>query len=981
MAAIAAGVLAAAGLAETLTAQTAQGQGPTVVRPQSARRLVRLFDFEEPNNPYQVPDHWYHAQDEPGGVRRPGFPQDNEAVFDFTTASSGKASVRLPTHGGSTSLRLKAGEIPIFPNADYTISAKVRTVDLEYARGFLTARFLDQRLMPIPGSEVRSEPVLAPGGWQTVRIVVTGASPEAAWLQIDLEVLQPKLFEPKPPDAIAMFIVPHEDVAGAAYFDDVAVALVPRTRFWAEQPSGMFIAPERPTLEMVARDQGGEDLHARVRVLDMDDRVVASESFKLDPSARATMWTPNLPGFGWYRAVMEIDAADVSVTRQEVWICSMPERAKLAGSAIRAADLFRFGIIAESTPEDVLSQMPAIAERARTKFIVIPAFDASVPAEGARAALAARGSTIEKLLTQGQQITLALDNAPPALAESLVLDSTDALGLCEQDPKLWSPWLEPTLDVYGQRVVRYQLGNVFDTHALRRNPTAGLEGFERVVSRLVPGPRFALPWRADHPLPFVVRSTGSGGAKPGAPARSGALVRDLAVVFPLGFAPSAMVELGAAWREQIGAGNPMELTVVPELPDMERYGARARVVEAARRTVEFWNALGSGSGLSETPDGARTPLARIAVGAPWSIAEHAGERTLLPGPALAVMTQMAERLAGRRVIATVPAPAGVRALLLAEHAGGGGGQTDDGSGRPGDALVRACVIAWNESAEPARAWVDVYPARDGVDVADVFGNTSRVSPAANISTPGAGVQVRVPLTDAPVVIEGVDPYLAQFTSSFRLTPHFIPAIASDHEVRISMTNPWPIRITGRLQLEEAAGGGAGAQGIRSAPWTFSPNIVEFAVAPGQTVLLPITVSLGPGQLAGAKDLAIVTRVLADKQYQAIRSNASVEVGLPDLELVPEVQLGPTPTGPDVIVVAAVTNRDSRPRSLRVEITAKDTPSQQLPISSLAPSETIFKRFVIRDGAKLLAGKHIRVTLGDDETAARLSKAALVPDLR
>jgi FlaA1/EpsC-like NDP-sugar epimerase len=32
------------------------------------------------------------------------------------------------------------------------------------------------------------------------------------------------------------------------------------------------------------------------------------------------------------------------------------------------------------------------------------------------------------------------------------------------------------------------------------------------------------------------------------------------VVFPLGFAPSAMSELGSAWREQVGAGQPLTVT-------------------------------------------------------------------------------------------------------------------------------------------------------------------------------------------------------------------------------------------------------------------------------------------------------------------------------------------------------------------------------------------------------------------------------------
>lgn len=981
--------LAAAALLATGLASAAQTQGDnaTAARPRAANRLVRVFDFEEPANPYPVPAHWFRAQDDPAGVRRLGYPRYNEATFDKVLAVSGMASVRLPTSGGSTVLRLEAGEIPIFPDADYAVSARVQTVGLEHARAFLTARLLDQRSNPIPGAEVRSVPVLSPGGWETVQILVPGRSPAAAWLQIDLELLQPKQFAPPPPEAIKEHIVPHEDVSGAAYFDDVAVALVPRTKFWATQPSGVFIAPDRPTLGMQVRDQGGEELSARVRVLDIDGKNVAEETFKLDPSARSSTWTPTLPGHGWYRAILDIDTADINVTRQEVWLCSLPERLKLVNSSSRVRDLTRFGIIADDTPEKLLAQIPAITERVGTRFITIPSFDASLGVDQQRASLATRSPTIEKLLAQGQQVTLTVGDVPPELAVAHVLDATDALGMCEHDPKTWVPYMEPMLDVFGQQILRYQLGRTGDTHAMRRDPTLGAETFERSISRLVPGPRIVLPWRADHPIPTITRSSGPGTGTPdrGGTIAAGPLVDELAMVFSLGFAPSAMHDLALSWRDQVSGGNAIGLTVVPELPEMDRYGPRARASEFARRVVEFWGAMGAGA-ASPTPEGG-VIWPRIAVDTPWRFAAHSDDSdpTLLPGPALAAMSQMAERLAGRRMITMVPGPAGVRAMLLAEPVVGaeseGAGLAGAGSptNRPGETLVRACVVAWADSAEPDRAWVDVYPARDGVEVVDMFGNSTQLTIGASGS--GAanriGAQIRVPLTDSPVFIEAVDPYLAQFTSSFKLTPRFIPAVVAEHDMRIEMTNPWPIRITGQIQLKEAesATGGPAPRGMA---WTISPNVIDFAIAPGQTTSVPLQLAFGPGQLAGVKDLLMVARVLADRQYPAIRTTTSIEVGLPDLELVPDVQLGPTPSGPDVIVTAAITNRDTRPRTLRLELAASDTPGQQLQISVLPPSQTAYKRFVIREGARLLGGKRIRVTLGDDESAARLSKAVLVP---
>ncbi len=959
----------------------AQSDEPPAARPRSAKRLLRVFDFEEPTNPYPVPLHWFRPQDNPAGLRRPGYPKYNEAQFDKSLATSGKTSVKLPTMGGSTALRLEAGEVPIFPDADYTVSAKVQTAGLEHARAFLTARLLDQHSNPIPGAEVRSAPVLSPGGWETVQILLTGSSPAAAWLQIDLELLQPKEFEPLAPEAIRKHFVAHEDVIGAAYFDDVSIALVPRTRFWATQRSGIFVAPERPTIGMLVRDQGGEELAARVRVLDIDGKSVAEETFKLDPSARASIWTPALPGYGWFRAILDIDAAEVSVTRQEIWICSLPERLKLVNSSARVRDLARFGIIADDTPEQLLPQIPAIAQRIGTRFITLPAFDAAQSADQQGAVLAARTGTIDALLAQGQQVTLTVGDVPPDLAALQVLDATDTLGMCEHDSKTWAPFMEPILDVFGQQILRYQLGHTGDTHAMRRDPTLGTESFERSIARLVPGPRILLPWRADHPIPLITRSTTTGKSSEAiGTISSGPLVDELAMEFPIGFAPGAMRDLSLVWRDQVAGGNAIGLTVVPELPELDRYGPKARATELARRVVEFWGAMGTGAATAGVDS--KTIWPRIAISSPWRIAAHPGEAEpmLHPGPALGAMSQLADRLAGRRIITTIPGPAGVRAMLIAEAATGSGGSADEPAlndraaigNRAGDTLLRACVVAWADGAEPDHAWVDVYPARDGVDVVDIFGNSTRVGLSG--SGGKATAQVRVPLTDSPVFIEGVDPYLVQFTSSFKLTPTFIPAVVAEHDMRIEMTNPWPIRITGQIQLKEPDN----AINSNGMSWTISPNVIDFAIAPGQTTSLPLQLTFGPGQLAGVKDMVMVARVLADRQYPSIRTTTSIEVGLSELELIPDVQLSPSPDGPDVIVTAAITNRDTRPRTLRLDLAAPETPGQQLQISALPPSQTAYKRFIIRDGARLLGGKRIRITLGDEESAARLSKAALVP---
>jgi len=138
----------------------------------------------------------------------------------------------------------------------------------------------------------------------------------------------------------------------------------------------------------------------------------------------------------------------------------------------------------------------------------------------------------------------------------------------------------------------------------------------------------------------------------------------------------------------------------------------------------------------------------------------------------------------------------------------------------------------------------------------------------------------------------------------------------------------------------------------------------------------VTLAFGPGQLAGSKDLWIVAKPVADRTYPAVRVKTTLEVGLPDLELAPEAQL--SPDGRDVVLLAIVTNKDTRPRSLRLETAARDVPSQQAQVSDLPPGQTVNKRFVFRGAAKALRGQRILVSLSDSEGASRLNRAVTVP---
>lgn len=932
------GALFAAAAAVMLAPFFAQGQATDpdgIARPEGARRVTRIFDFEEPNNPDEIPAGWVRAIDNPrANARRPGFPSHNEPIFDFGVGSSGKTSVRLETRGGSTSLRLMPGEVAVFVDADYAVMANVRTSGLRNARAFLTARFLDAGLRPILNSQIRSLP--APpdtaGAWSQLTVELGRAMPGAAWLQIDLELLQPDQYLPTDP-RLGKHEIRREDVSGGVWFDDVTVLQVPRIHLGTFPPGNIVVAPEPITVETVVRDLGGDLLTAELTVRDIDGLPVDKHSAPADPSGKPLRWSPRLPAYGWYSVELAITAEGrvVATTRAPiVWLS--PTR------AAAYTERRRFGLVVDTeqpTPESIVVDA---ATRIGSGFVILPAWDAALLSGEIGPTTPQRRPGIEKLLRAGQELTLCIPGAPPDVAAALAIDPAEMGELARLAPDKWFNPLAQLLDLFGQRLLRYQLGPTgTDAWFWDSDPGSALQLYRDSLARVVPGPAIGVPWRAE------AQPTGPL-FDPAAPPRGRADL--VTMTIPIGFEPrDAMQRLAAEWPA--GPDSP-ELTAVIELPDLETFGRPARAAELARRTLEFWSAFGGG----EPGDKGRP--ARLAIAQPW--ARRSGDDlTIAPSSVMPVLRELIARLDSRRVIGEFPAQAGVRCLILAAR-------------RPGGEMNRGCLAAWNVSASDGDAFVDVTALGSELHVFDIFGNEL----AGAVQHVDDRAIVR--LGQAPVFIEGAEPYLALFAAGARIEPGFLRAIATEHDGAIVLRNPWPMRITGQVQVKDAE-----QSAMRRSDWTFWPQgVVEFAAAPGETIRIPLTISFGASQIAGMKDLWLVARVQADREYPPIRLRAPLEIGLEELDLQAEVALAPDLDGPDVVVVASVTNKSPRTRALRLEAAAWGFPTQQLHISNLGPGQTVSRRFLLKDGAAPLKGRRIVVSLADNEEAERLNKAVSVP---
>lgn len=580
-------------------------------RPRGSGRVVAFWDFEDPISRVEpVPPMWFRAQDNPPERDRPGYPAWNVPSTSTDHALSGQRSVRLPTRGGSVSLMLAAGAVAALPEARYTIEARVRTEGITHARARVSARILDSGLAPVASGAVSSAPVLAEGQWTLVRLDVD-AGVTAAWVQLELELLQPAQLGGSAP--------PGEDYEGAAYFDDVLIHQTPRLWLKSNAISGFMTDPMRPEISVRVRDLAGESLTAVLVVYDMEgDEVARRETGVLD-AGRSTMWMPPLPGYGWYRAVAEVSSTQGALASGSVDFVWAPAKAGDRGAARSS-----FGIETRWTPPEVHPAVLEFASRARIGTIGIPLWDSPADVEHATRESESTLKLADRLLDAGHEISFIVRSIPMTLAVEHRLDPLDPLELILQKEELWKPPLARALAMFGERIRRWQFGEAGSISAVRRDDALGEIGKARTALRsLVPRPVAVAPWSIDTLRPIEQMPD--------------AVVTALPLRIPDTEIPSLLAK---------PVSSAIDRSILIEAPDPEVYGRRAAAIEVTRRAVRAWEA-------GET---------RLLIREPWK-RSPAEAGTLLPLVEAAVWRTISDQLSHARFVGSHPAPDGIVALL------------------------------------------------------------------------------------------------------------------------------------------------------------------------------------------------------------------------------------------------------------------------------------------------------------------------------
>lgn len=864
-------------------------------RPEAARRTVMSWDFEGDGGVFEpVPPGWYRAQDNPAAQRdRPGFPAFNAAILDAEVAASGRFSMRLPTRGGSTSLTLASGVLAAIPDGDYAVVARVRTDGLEHAGARLVAWFLDDRNRPIEGTRTVSRLLNTGGTWDVVEAALRGRE-NAAWIQIELQLLQPD----ESTDALRK---PYEvrgfDVSGAAWFDDVVVYQVPRLDLRTSSAANVIVAPARPQLLCSVRDMTGEPLRLAMRVFDMNGAEVADYEAPVTAVGAHAPWTPELPRFGWYRATMRVSGARGVVGERWVDFIWTPGVAA-SGTGPSAA----FGLIAERLTPAQLPVLPELVSAVGTGAVTLAAWSESTRPESDSDAAGPLQTIADRLLDMQQELTFALSVVPGELAREARVDRNNPIPVLMERPDDWLPYLARLLAKFGERVPRWQLGATGANLPFFRPDLAGdVDRILRTMRTLVPRPEIALPWGLRQGVDTPLGPTHS-----------------LSVTWPAGVPAEAIGEVIGAWPDSV------EATVVLTPLEEHLYGRRAVAIDVARRAVMAWGA------------GVRS----LALAEPW-LDNPDDPSFVMPGASLAVWRTVARALTDRRIVGELPVATGATAMIAEGHAD-------------------SVLIAWNDSAPPDQAVVRGYLGAGRVIARDMFGN-------ARTLVPDADGGYTVPLTDAPVFIEGIDVQLARFRAGLRFEPRFIPARAEKHRIDLIVENPWPVGISGRLRISQPS------------DWDISPRVVALSIGPERTARIPLELSFNLGEEAGQQRVLAEVELVAERRYPIQLLPLDLEIGLPSVELLPSVRYERNASGAlqDVVVLVRIINRSDKPITLEAFAQAPGYKNYFLPVSQLEPAGSTVRVFRFDDGAVRLRGRSIRVGVKEQDGTGRLNKTITI----
>lgn len=901
-------VMVAQGMLAGAQPPPSPADAPTSLR--SFRHVVKEFDFDEraAGNYEETPMYWTK-------LAGAGLPFFNTGGFDGRVGHAAVPSFRLSIQTGNIVYEYKHLDLTIAPHSDYAIVGWVRGQNLEHSRAFLAAYFVDRFGERIAGSQHISQLVGdTHGQWQRVSIDMPGNYPSADALHIQVWILHTYAWRVPPPGAIDPII--WRDTDGKAWFDDIVVYRIPRTRLRFSDPSGLVQPGAHEALLMEVSNASDQQLDGQLRIVDeagrphYQRRIVvagtprhnavdaagqngadATPPLVVHMQRRGAMSEVRVPlpplPVGWYEASLLFFDGDRSLLERRVRFAVLPE---LPVAATTAPDIgVDLGAWKAASVEGARRAIASLGVGATR--IGIPMIGVVDTPEKMRY-YTGLGELIRRIAADG------IESAGVVLTPSAANDPHAGRATVEQieKPRAWAALAAPILAQYGGLLTRWQLGD--EWLELRAGPawTPSRVGIVREqLRRFITFPRIIVPTRlsdpsAEPPTPGAISSIAIDERVP---------TPDLPRMLDFLLSPAAQPRwLRLDWP--VDAGLP----------------AADRVADRARRLV-LAKAMGAD---------------RVYVPMPLLIANEGGQIAWEPTQDYIWLRTLAHYLAGKQLAAAIRLPGGVQAVVF--------------SGRG-----RSCLILWSWSKRPGQT-VDLYVGERPVALA-LDGSRRKVEVVDG--------RAHLPVTSVPLIVDSLEAPLVGIQFSYRVEPRFLQINDPNPKPVLRFRNPYNETLTGEVTLELPP------------DWQVQPQHWNFSLEPGQLLRQPLTFTLPPRQLATDYPLGVSLHLVTPED-STLGFNETMTLGLREIELSARTSW----IGDDLVVDQMLTNNSTQTVSFDAFCEPPGRGRYENAFLLVAPGETATIEYGFPD-ARDLAGAVIHHGIAEIRGERRLDKVVEVPN--
>jgi hypothetical protein len=707
---------------------------PLCAAPADVSRVLKSITFEERRlgNREELPMNWSKLSGQ-------GLPFYVNGRLSDDRAHSGLYSFRFDLNGGSLAYRYDPMQIPVQTGAHYRLESFVQTTVLPHARARMTAYFTDVDGRAIATSTVHSELFASKSesdDWHKLSLELTADDPAAAFLAVELELLQPSLYAPSVLGERTLF---DQDIRGSAWFDDVTISQVPQVLLSTGRPGNIFRHSDPLQLRVLVRDRFTDDLAAQLVIQDAMGATVYQRTGALDMTTAQNLGPGrkqanlNLPDLkpGWYDATLVMTSRGQFVGQQDLYLI------RVADDEIAHPDP-RFGLIATDLPFEGWSELPdilPILAAGRVKLAVwnetgdiqqvdAPAFDA----------------LLEKLETLGITPTACLTAMPPSIAQKIGGNSWSLLA--KASPDTWRTELAYLVARHANHLDRWQFGADRDSAIFVEKPE--MRGVYDLLYKefagLMDKPDLAMPWPAWYDL-------------------TGKLPATVALSVPPEVLPAQL----PLYMQDLRGHEGHNLSLSLQLLD-DRYGREVQIRDLAQRVVY---ALSAGANRIDLP-------------LPFTMRSGGEHVSVEPQEMLMVVRTLITQLSGTKFLGKVPIASNVEAFLFDR----------DGQG---------ILVLWSRGNESATKQLAINLGERAARV-DLWGNFSPLIAADSKNGDPKSDKVDLDLGPMPIILVDIDGVTAQMRASVGFDQPLLESSFQPHSRKIHFENPGHTTIGGQLKL-------------------------------------------------------------------------------------------------------------------------------------------------------------------------------------